>query len=132
MEGKNWFSHFAAISDLYAFCLKKKDKMSASMFLPMQLVSKCLNKRVVVVLEGGHEVQGTLRHFDSTCTLHLSDATHFATVVEKEGVLGGLEEIAQGAQAGRVRRIKQAEYSTMLVNSAHVHLIVPGGLPSQQ
>jgi small nuclear ribonucleoprotein (snRNP)-like protein len=88
------------------------------MFLPMDLVAKCTGQRIVVLLSDLHQVEGTLRHHESTCAIVLEDAQHYR------------EELDAAAAEPAVRRVLLGEYETMLVNASHVQVLIPGGFPA--
>lgn len=82
------------------------------MFLPMELLAKCVGSKVHVVLQSlDHEMEGTLQTFDDHCNLVLSDVAEFVDTADRGLVL--------------VRKLGRC-----IVAGRHVQMLVPGGLPS--
>uniref|UniRef100_A0A7S1MGR6 Sm domain-containing protein n=1 Tax=Neobodo designis TaxID=312471 RepID=A0A7S1MGR6_NEODS len=96
-------------------------KIGGGMFVPLQLIEKCVGARLVCLLDDGDEVEGTLVAHDSTCTVVLSDATAFSVSRDPPETAGG---------APQLTRTPVGKYATLVVNSRHIRVLVPGGLPS--
>merc|ERR1711991_206288 len=89
-----------------------------AMFVPLQLLGKCVGTRMACLLDDGREIEGTLLAHDSTCTVVLQDATEYT--VEWKRSAGG----QMTAERHAARKFRQ-----MIVNSRHIETLVPGGVP---
>jgi U6 snRNA-associated Sm-like protein LSm5 len=96
------------------------------MFLPMELIAKCVGSPITVFLSNQHEVEGVLESFDSICRLVLRDAKHFAETAVTTSTTPATET---GAPVAKTARVLLGEYRLMLLNAHHVHFLVPGGAP---
>jgi small nuclear ribonucleoprotein (snRNP)-like protein len=90
------------------------------MFVPLQLIEKSVGVKLMCLLDDGDEVEGTLSGHDSTCTVVLSDAQTFSVTRGPPASAGGAPEVT---------RTPSGRYSTLIVNSKHIRVLVPGGLP---
>ena len=79
----------------------------SSRLQPLSLIDKCIGSRILVIMKGDKEVEGTLRGFDDFVNMVLDD------VVEYEMFNGTL------------RKVKMDH---ILLNGANVALLVPGGI----
>lgn len=99
----------------FPLCMSRFHQISVAvkyaMLIPMKVMEKCIGVSVLCVLSDGSEVEGTLVQYDSTCTLLLKDAAHY------------VEQLDANHNAVRSRL---GRYSEMIVNSHHLHLLVPG------
>jgi small nuclear ribonucleoprotein (snRNP)-like protein len=94
---------------------------AGGMFVPLQLIEKCVGARLVCLLDDGDEAEGTLTGHDSTCTVVLRDAETFDVSRAPPDVAGG---------APIVTRTSSGKYSSLIVSSRHIRVLVPGGLPA--
>ena len=81
----------------------------ASRLQPLELVDKCIGSRIWIMMKGEKELVGTLRGFDEYVNMVLDD------VVEYEIIDGHRKEI---------------HLDQILLNGAHICLLVPGGDPN--
>ncbi|GMH41515.1 hypothetical protein BSKO_09425 [Bryopsis sp. KO-2023] len=81
-----------------------------SRLLPSELISRCVGSRLLVVMKGDKEFEGTLRGFDSYVNMVLEDVQEFEVTREGKSVVH-LEKI--------------------LLNGNNVALLVPGGRPTE-
>jgi U6 snRNA-associated Sm-like protein LSm5 len=89
--------------------------------VPLTLMQKCVGSKMVCLLDDGSEVEGFLVSHDSTCTVVLSDATTFRVEKERPTEPNGFT---------KVRRIPERKFRRLVVNSKHIEVLVPGGVPT--
>lgn len=80
-----------------------------SKLLPSELISRCVGSRLLVVMKGDKELEGTLRGFDSYVNMVLEDVQEYEFTREGRTVV---------------------HLDKILLNGNNVALLVPGGRPS--
>eukprot|EP00298_Acanthocystis_sp_HF-20_P007447 c17043_g1_i1.p1 GENE.c17043_g1_i1~~c17043_g1_i1.p1 ORF type:complete len:102 (+),score=29.07 c17043_g1_i1:111-416(+) len=78
------------------------------MYLPLELIDKCIGSRIWVIMKNEREIVGTLRGFDDYVNMVLDDVTEY--------------EITNDGK--RITKLEQ-----ILLNSNNICLMVPGGQP---
>lgn len=82
--------------------------------IPIELLERCKGAKVLLVLNGNCEVEGTMTEIDASCNVLLRDASSYNTV--------------PAAKLGeKDRREKNGEYELMLVPCGAIEFVVPGG-----
>lgn len=90
---------------------KKTDfAKNPSKLLPSELISRCVGSRILVIMKGDKELEGTLRGFDSYVNMVLED----------------VEEIEVSKEGKSVIHLDK-----ILLNGNNVAMLVPGGRPSK-
>merc|ERR1712048_690739 len=77
---------------------------STQMFLPLELIDKCIGSKIWIIMKNERELVGTLRGFDDYVNMVLDDVTEY--------------EIA--AEGKRITQLEQ-----ILLNSNNICLLVP-------
>jgi small nuclear ribonucleoprotein (snRNP)-like protein len=96
---------------------------AAGIFLPLNLMEKCIGSKLVCLLTDGGEIEGTLAAHDSTCTVVLTDATAFDVVKRAPKQPGGFFA---------VERRPTRTFKRVVVCSRQIQVLVPGGLPQAE
>lgn len=81
-----------------------------SHLMPSELIDKCINSKIWVIMKGDKELQGTLRGFDVFVNMVLED----------------VEEYEMTAEGMRVTHMDQ-----ILLNGNNIAVLVPGGKPEE-
>ncbi|EGR32392.1 lsm5 protein, putative, partial [Ichthyophthirius multifiliis] len=76
--------------------------------LPLELIDKCIGHKIWILLKNNKEVVGTLRGFDDFFNMVLDEAKEY--------------QFQNGIK-------NQTNIDSILLNGAHITLIVPGGEP---
>ena len=79
--------------------------------LPLEVVDKCIGNRVWIQMQGDREFFGLLRGFDEYLNIVLDDVLEY-----KDAGAGG-------------RRTMESRQESILLNGAHVCMIIPGDAP---
>mmetsp|Transcript_30041 Transcript_30041/g.54929 ORF Transcript_30041/g.54929 Transcript_30041/m.54929 type:complete len:95 (-) Transcript_30041:216-500(-) len=88
--------------------MSKNQAPNNSHFLPTEVIEKCINSELWVLLKGNMEIVGILRGMDMFLNLIIDDATEIVTT-----------------PAGRTfKKIEQ-----ILLNNSQIVLLVPGSRP---
>lgn len=83
---------------------------SPSKVLPQDLMTKCIDERVWIIMKNNREVVGTLKGYDVYVNMVLEDVTEYETT-------------SQGLVKNRLDKI--------LLNGNNVAMLVPGGDPEK-
>ena len=82
--------------------------------IPVELLERCRGARVLLLLVGNCEVEGTMTECDVSCNILLSDAASYRTL--------------PAAKVGdKDSRERTGEFSLLLVPSHSIEFVVPGG-----
>ncbi|CAL5220898.1 g2991 [Coccomyxa viridis] len=79
--------------------------------MPSELIDKCINSKIWVIMKGDKELVGTLRGFDVFVNMVLED----------------VEEYEEGPEGLRVTHM-----DTILLNGNNIAVLVPGGKPEAE
>ena len=80
--------------------------------LPLEVVDKCIGRKLWVVMKGDKEFYGTLQGFDDYLNMIMNDVSEY-----------------KFAGAGS-DRVLVSKVESMLLNGAHVCLMIPGENPT--
>lgn len=80
------------------------------MWLPMELIDKCIGSRIQVVMKNEKEIIGTLVGFDDYVNMVLEDAVEYESTPE-----------------GR----KKTKLEEILLNGNNITMLIPGGIDNQ-
>ena len=79
--------------------------------LPLEVVDKCIGNKVWILMQNDREFYGTLRGFDEYMNI----------------VLDSVKEYKDAGHGGR--RTLESQVESMLLNGAHISMIIPGDQP---
>eukprot|EP00892_Ulva_mutabilis_P008809 jgi/Ulvmu1/62/UM001_0065.1 len=88
----------------------RRPAASPNKVLPQDLMTKCIDERVWIIMKNNREVVGTLKGYDVYVNMVLEDVTEFETT-------------SQGVVKNRLDKI--------LLNGNNVAILVPGGDPEK-
>lgn len=87
---------------------KRPVNMNPSKILPAELIAKCIESKVWIIMKNNKELVGTLKGYDVYVNMVLEDVTEY-------------ESTATGKVANHLEKI--------LLNGNNIAILVPGGAP---
>ena len=85
--------------------------------LPLEVIDKCIGRKLWIIMKNEKEFYGTLRGFDEYLNMILDDVKEFK-----------LEITTDPEQTGKSKEARTlvCKVNSMLLNGAHVCMMVPG------
>jgi len=87
------------------------EKLGVGHILPLEVMDKCIGRKMWIIMKENKEFYGTLLGFDEFMNMQIEDCKEFSV-----------------NQAGSRKLL--ATVKTMLLNGSHVCMMVPGDNPS--
>jgi U6 snRNA-associated Sm-like protein LSm5 len=89
---------------------RAQSALNPSRVMPQELLSKCIDERVWIIMKNSREVVGTLKGYDVYVNMVLENVTEY-------------EKTSQGITKNKLEKI--------LLNGNNVAVLVPGGDPEK-
>ena len=86
------------------------EKLGVGHILPLEVMDKCISRKMWVVMKDQREFYGTLAGFDEYMNMLMQDCKEYSVSFTK----------------GQEDRTKVSEMDEMLLNGSHVCMMVPG------
>ena len=89
------------------------EKLGVGHILPLEVMDKCIGRKIQIIMKDPREFYGTLQGFDEFMNMQLDDCKEYTMTNNSERKL-----------------ITPTPLASVLINGSHVCMMVPGDNPS--